>query len=258
MLHAPSAVVFFVDDVQGARQWYRAVLGVEPYRVEPAFVGFRVGAFELGLHSADPPSAAAERGRGAVCYFAVVELADALARLTAHGATVLRAPIALPEGGRACQVRDPFGNVFGLREPAGAGATSVSRAAADEAEAIWRAVVASNAAWTRGEPRGVADLYAEDAVMVAPDLAATVRGREAIVQSYVEYCAVARTLDFRTLAHQVELGHETAVVAYRFAVRYELAGQTHDELGEEVLVFARRGGRWTAIWRTQIPFPPPV
>ena len=42
-------VVYYVDDIKKARDWYSSVVG-EPYFDEPFYVGFNVRGFELGLH----------------------------------------------------------------------------------------------------------------------------------------------------------------------------------------------------------------
>src|SRR5262249_11945775 len=117
---------------------------------------------------------------------------------------------------------------------------------------IWDAIRASNTAWTSGDPKSVAALYADEVVMVAPNIEAKNFGREAMVEGYVQYCAAARTHSFRELAHDVTVRGDRAVATYRFEVRYELDGRVFDDAGQEVLVFERMGGQWKAVWRTQI------
>jgi uncharacterized protein (TIGR02246 family) len=117
---------------------------------------------------------------------------------------------------------------------------------------LWDAVVASNRAWREGRPREVGGLFHEDAVaLVGPGRRLV--GRNAIVQSYVDYCASVKTHVFAEQTHSVEVFGDTAVVQYRFSVRYELGGQVHDEVGQEILVFVPRAGEWRAVWRTQTP-----
>jgi uncharacterized protein (TIGR02246 family) len=121
-----------------------------------------------------------------------------------------------------------------------------------EAQDIWQAIVASNAAWTSGNPRGVAPLYAEDVVMVTPGISGRVVGRDAMVDGYVEYCNQARTHSFKELEHDVDVRGDVAVATYRFAVRYEIGGHVFDDIGQEILVLSRTKDRWLVIWRTQM------
>lgn len=118
---------------------------------------------------------------------------------------------------------------------------------------IWRAIERSNAAWTSGDPEGVAPLFAEDVVLVAPGLNGAVVGRRAMVQSYVDFTAVADTKAFEPLERRIDVSGDTAVASYTYRVRYELDGQTHDEQGQEILVLRRGEDGWKAIWRTQVP-----
>jgi ketosteroid isomerase-like protein len=122
----------------------------------------------------------------------------------------------------------------------------------DVAEEIWNAIKESNRAWLEGNPRDVEPLFSEDVVMVAPKLAARIVGRQEMVQSYVEYVRAVRTHMFEEHEHFVDVNGETAVATYHFTVRYELDGRTFDDSGQEILVFARRDGRWRGIWRTQV------
>lgn len=45
----------------------------------------------------------------------------------------------------------------------------------------------------------------------------------------------------------------TAVATVMFRIRYELAGNTFDESGTDVLILAREDGTWRVVWRTQVP-----
>lgn len=121
-----------------------------------------------------------------------------------------------------------------------------------EAE-LWEAVVASNRAWFEGRPRDVAPLFHADAVAVF--LAADHRlvGRDAIVESYVQYVERAKTHAFVEHEHAIDVFGDTAVVNYRFSVRYETDDGVQDDVGQELLVFVRRAGAWGVVWRTQAP-----
>jgi uncharacterized protein (TIGR02246 family) len=118
---------------------------------------------------------------------------------------------------------------------------------------IWDAIVAANQAWLRGEPAAVAALFAPDVVGIHPNLDGAVRGRDAMVQSFVDYVAQVRTHHFDEQERSVEVLGAIAVATYRFEVRYEIAGATRDECGQEVLVLRRGGDGWQVVWRTQVP-----
>lgn len=120
-----------------------------------------------------------------------------------------------------------------------------------EGEALWDRVVAANAAWMHGEPEKVADLFAEDVAMIAPHMQ-RIDGRAAMVKSFVDYVKQVRTLHFRPLEYSVDVRGDIAVLTYTFDVRYQVEEMTYEDRGQEVLVFARRDGRFEAVWRTQV------
>jgi predicted enzyme related to lactoylglutathione lyase len=116
-------VSLYADDVAAASRWYADLLGTDAYfaRPEPpqppAYVEFRIGDFQHELGIIDrrfaPPAAAAGPG-GAVVYWHVDDLAGALDRLLAMGATVYEPVTERGPGFTTASVVDPFGNVLGL------------------------------------------------------------------------------------------------------------------------------------------------
>lgn len=122
MLRGLTTVSFWADDVAAARQWYRELLGVEPYfqrpdADQPAYIEFRLGDYqhELGIidRSYAPPGAASTPG-GVVVYWHVDDVPAALERLTAMGATIYQPLTEREAGFVTAAVLDPFGNVLGL------------------------------------------------------------------------------------------------------------------------------------------------
>lgn len=121
-----------------------------------------------------------------------------------------------------------------------------------DAEQIWEAIEAANAAWLAGRPEEVAPLFHPEVVMAMPDGRPFQLGMAAMVQSYVDYCRQVTTHEFDVQDHAVRVFGDTAVAHYRFRVRYEHGGQEHDETGGELLVFARQEEGWQAVWRMRL------
>lgn len=113
-LSAPQSVVFFVRELKKARDWYAEILGILPYRDDNDFVGFHLKDCDLCFHRADVKSKS--RGASQVAYWEVKDLTKIMKLLQAKGATVYRKYISIPEGGRVVQLKDPFGNIIGLKE----------------------------------------------------------------------------------------------------------------------------------------------
>ncbi len=68
MFQGLRTVIYHVDDLQKAKEWYSNVLGFKPYFDEPFYVGFNVGGFELGL---DPDMKGISKGNNVVAYWGV-------------------------------------------------------------------------------------------------------------------------------------------------------------------------------------------
>lgn len=113
MLQGLRTVIYHVEDLARAKEWYSTVLGFGPYFDQPFYVGFSVGGFELGL---DPDPSGVSRGSNAVAYWGVPDAAAAFARLLSLGAKEHRAVIDVGEGIRVGSVYDSFSNVLGIIE----------------------------------------------------------------------------------------------------------------------------------------------
>jgi predicted enzyme related to lactoylglutathione lyase len=113
MFQGLRTVIYNVDDIARAKEWYSQVLGKEPYFSEAFYVGFSVGGFELGL---DPDLTGISRGNSPLAYWGVPDAAAAVARLLQLGAAEHRAVQDVGGGIRVASVKDPFGNVLGLIE----------------------------------------------------------------------------------------------------------------------------------------------
>jgi uncharacterized protein (TIGR02246 family) len=120
---------------------------------------------------------------------------------------------------------------------------------------IWESILAANRAWRSGRPEAVASLFHRDVVMEAPDGRVLHRGRDAMVQGFVEYSRAVDTLHFRETDHAVHVVGDTAIVSYGFDVIYEIGGERNEEVGRERLVFVLDEGRWLAVWRMQTSAP---
>ncbi|MCA1691111.1 MAG: VOC family protein [Acidimicrobiales bacterium] len=101
-------VIYPSPDLDAAKAWWTRFLGFEPYFDEPFYVGYEVAGYELGLlPTADPAD-------GALTYWGVADVADAVARAITQGATE-HSPVANVGGGIVtATVRTPAGAILGL------------------------------------------------------------------------------------------------------------------------------------------------
>ncbi len=112
VLRSIRSVIYQVDDLAKAKEFYTAALGREPYFDQPFYVGYDVDGQELGL---DPDVSSRRPGPGgAVPFWRVGDITASWQRLTTLGGQ----PVALPHnvGGdiETAIVADPFGNLVGL------------------------------------------------------------------------------------------------------------------------------------------------
>lgn len=113
MFQGLRTVIYHVDDLQKAKEWYSNILGIKPYFDEPFYVGFNVGGFELGL---DPDMKDVSKGSNVVVYWGVKDACAAYQRVQELGAKKHSDVQDVGGGVLVVTVTDPFGNVFGIIE----------------------------------------------------------------------------------------------------------------------------------------------
>jgi ketosteroid isomerase-like protein len=121
----------------------------------------------------------------------------------------------------------------------------------DEQE-IKRALHDLNQAWVKGHPEQIAKYLHPQIVFASPDLKQRMLGREDCVATYVDFCSQATIHSFNESGYAIDVIGNTAVATYAFEIDYEMNGNTSHETGHDLFVFAREGGGWKAVWRTQV------
>jgi hypothetical protein len=123
----------------------------------------------------------------------------------------------------------------------------VSDAALEVARAI-------NAAWVRGRARQeLPELFTDEAVIVGPDLARLAVGRDACVQSYVEFEAGIDLVDFEEFDHRIDRFGSVAVVDYAYRAVYRRDGEELTDFGRDVILVVQTLSGWRAAWRMARP-----
>ena len=113
MIEGLRTVIYQVDDLAAAKEWYSSVLGFAPYFDEPFYVGFNVGGFELGL---DPDGENVVKGNNAVAYWGVKDIQIVFQKLKDLSAEKVSEITDVGDGVKVAVFKDPFGNSFGLIE----------------------------------------------------------------------------------------------------------------------------------------------
>ncbi len=105
-------VVYKVDELKKATEWYSKVFDTSPYFEEPFYVGFNIAGYELGLEPVEKGSI--DIGSNEISYWGVDDVNKSYQRMLDHGA----APHEEPQnvGGEivTASVTDPWGNVIGI------------------------------------------------------------------------------------------------------------------------------------------------
>jgi len=106
------SVIYNVDDLQKAKEWYADILSTEPEIDQSSFVSFNIGNVKLGLNLVDHSSQGNDKG--AVAYWAVTDINAEYKRLIEFGAVEQGGIRNMGGGLYLVTVKDPFGNTLGI------------------------------------------------------------------------------------------------------------------------------------------------
>jgi predicted enzyme related to lactoylglutathione lyase len=111
MFQKLRTVIYHVNDLAKAKEWYAKLIGIQPYFDEPFYVGFDINGCELGL---DPDMSGIAEGNHSVSYWAVTDIHASVEKSVSLGATVV-SPVTNVGGSiETAVIADPFGNHIGL------------------------------------------------------------------------------------------------------------------------------------------------
>jgi predicted enzyme related to lactoylglutathione lyase len=105
-------VVYSVNDLAKAKDWYTHAFRTAPYFDEPFYVGFSIGGYELGLVPEEQNNAT--KGTNIITYWGVDDVDREYQRLLAAGGLTHEAPHNVGGEIVVASVLDPWGNLFGL------------------------------------------------------------------------------------------------------------------------------------------------
>lgn len=109
-------------------------------------------------------------------------------------------------------------------------------------------------AWLDKRFEEILDLLHEDVVFESPGFSGRLTGRAACVDSYRQFMASARVLEYVEHSVSIETWGATAVATTHCEMTWEMDGQSQREAGHDVLVLARSAAdRWQVVWRTLVP-----
>jgi predicted enzyme related to lactoylglutathione lyase len=107
-----SLFVYPVKDIAQAKAFYSKLLGVEPYTDGAYYVGFRVGAQEIGLD----PNGYSKGMTGPIGYLHVDDIQKSLQIFLDAGAHIQQEVQDVGGGMLIAWIKDADGNFIGLRQ----------------------------------------------------------------------------------------------------------------------------------------------
>jgi hypothetical protein len=119
----------------------------------------------------------------------------------------------------------------------------------DSAAAAMRQI---NQTWLHGRVDDLAPLVHPEIVIVLPDFAGRVQGREHFLAGFRDFCQSATIQEFHEHDQQADVAGDTAVITFRYEMVYERSGERYRATGRDLWVFQQQNGAWIAVWRAML------
>lgn len=109
-----------------------------------------------------------------------------------------------------------------------------------------------NRTWLSGRVNDLAPLLHPEIAMIFPGFSGRIRGREEFLAGFREFCENCRIHEFREEDQTVDVVSSTAIVSFRYQMKYERSGQRYQAAGRDLWVFEYQNKAWIAVWRTML------
>jgi ketosteroid isomerase-like protein len=119
-------------------------------------------------------------------------------------------------------------------------------------EAVKTVLQTINRVWLNGQVEALAPMLDPNIVMVFPNFAGRIEGREQFLAGFRDFCENATVHEFHDHDYQTDLIGDTAVVTFRYDMLYERAAERYRASGRDLWVFRGQHNEWIAVWRTML------
>ncbi len=109
-----------------------------------------------------------------------------------------------------------------------------------------------NCAWRERRFEELGRFFDPHIVMKGPALKELVQGRDALVQSYADFMAQSKIIDYSESGHSTHAWGDTGAVTYDWTMTYEQKRETKRDSGQDMFIFVRRDLQWIAILRVML------
>ncbi|NMM47792.1 VOC family protein [Marinigracilibium pacificum] len=105
-------VVYYVNNLNEAKEWYSKAFDTKPYFDEPFYVGFNIAGYELGLLPQE--DSGKQLTENTITYWGVSDINEAYSHMLDIGAKNHEEPNSVGEDLMVASVIDPWSNIIGL------------------------------------------------------------------------------------------------------------------------------------------------
>jgi len=109
-----------------------------------------------------------------------------------------------------------------------------------------------NRAWRDGRVGDLALMVHPKIVMVFPDFAGKIQGREDFLAGFYDFCQNASVQEYGEYDQQVDVAGDTAVITFRYEMVYVRSGERYHANGRDLWVLQMQDEAWMAVWRAML------
>ncbi|MFB3786387.1 MAG: DUF4440 domain-containing protein [bacterium] len=120
---------------------------------------------------------------------------------------------------------------------------------------IWTTLRAMNDAWIRGNPDDLVHYFHRGMIAIIPGERNRLESGAACVAGWKAFAEAAQIHHWEEKNPVIRVYGSAAVVAYEYAMSFDMGGRTIDSQGRDMFFFVKEDGRWQAVADQFSPVP---
>ena len=106
-----------------------------------------------------------------------------------------------------------------------------------------------NNCWIDLNCENIESYFDQNIVMTSPDLSTSIKGMDAIADSYRSFVSAAEIGEFKIISEQEVSLKSNSIFVYDFRIKYMMNEKKYDETGRETLLIDTSSPNYKVLWR---------
>ncbi len=120
---------------------------------------------------------------------------------------------------------------------------------------VWTLIQTMNKCWTEGDPNDLNNFFHDNMVAITPTDKERLEGKDACVKGWSAFAQNTKIHFYKETNPKIDIYGDTAIVTYYYDMSFDMAGQTINTGGRDMMILVNENGEWRVVANQFSPFP---